>query len=162
MQDNIGFNLYRSDTARAKKPAWKKLNLNLITGGNPYTFVDSSAKPGAGYTYRLTTVDSLGKEEESGVTTCSAGEIPSQFAITNIHPNPATSLLTCSYIQPTMGEVTFTICDLSGRVVSTTNRNLAPGEGDAILDVGSLANGIYILNAKAGTNTISRRFVVSH
>ncbi len=161
MQGIIGFNLYRATQSKLTRSDWAKLNSTLITGSNPYTFIDSSARLGAGYTYKLTSMSAAGREDDIGTTTNSTQETPTQFVITSVHPNPVASLLTCSYIQPTTGEVTFTIFDLSGRIALISKRDLQTGEGNAVLDVGSLANGIYILNATVGTHFIARRFVVN-
>ena len=161
LQGITGFNLYRTTQSRSAKSDWIKLNSVPITGSNPYTFMDPFTRANMNYTYKLTSINASGKEDELGTASGTAQEPPTQFAITSIYPNPATNLLTCSYIQPSLGEVTFTIYDLSGRVVSESHQNLASGEGDAMLEVGSLADGVYILKAKEGSHIISKRFVVN-
>jgi hypothetical protein len=161
-QGIVGFNLYRAVQSKSPKSDWAKLNSAPITGSNPYTYIDSSTGLGANYTYRLTSINAVGKEDVLGTANGTTQEIPTQFAITSIHPNPVANLLTCSYIQPAMGEVTFTIYDLSGRIVAESSQNLACGEGDAYLNTGSFANGVYTLRASSSNTILTKRFVVNH
>jgi hypothetical protein len=47
-----------------------------ITGSNPYQFMDSSVSSGQTYTYRLTAINSIGKEEILGTTQGNASPPP--------------------------------------------------------------------------------------
>jgi hypothetical protein len=156
-----GFNLYRrpfaADVAESysfplqeKNQGWVKINPSLITGQNPYSYADYPAEGGAnpdeGGEYRLEAV--LADKSTEILGTASCAPTPPAFAITRLYPNPASDMLTCLLSIPNAGLVNLELYDLSGRLVAS--QKLEAGkvtELEAVMDVSSLASGVYTLQA---------------
>ena len=156
-----GFNLYRIDLANDPEKNYVKLNTNLITGTSPYFFLDSTAKSGINYQYRLWALYTDGSREEVGTTEGHSDSIkPATFSLLAVYPNPARSLLTCRLSLSQAGSVNLSLYDISGRLVLSKRMDLPSGEQDIAVGLGKLARGIYTVQVESGGMSQSKRIVV--
>jgi hypothetical protein len=172
-EDIEGFNLYRREvpgreTKRVTKtdaPAktefedWTKINTVLITGGNPYSYIDTDVEPGVTYEYGLEVIAN-GTTKILGTTTATTGAgLPTCYALYQSRPNPARGTATIAFDLPEDTEVTLTVYDISGRKVTTAvDRALTAGEHKA--EVSGLAPGVYVYRLYAGDFSASKKMVV--
>lgn len=76
------------------------------------------------------------------------------------YPVPTNQTLTVAYTSPRPVEVEVKIYDILGREVAHVYDGWVNGITRWELDISSIANGIYIVVGKSGTNTISRRIII--
>lgn len=139
---------------------WSKINSRLITGENPYEYTDSDVHGGFNYEYRLEAV--LADQSTEVLGTASCATTPTSFAITKLYPNPASDHLACLLSVPNVGLVELGLYDLSGRLVACQKLEVAKAtELEAVMDVSSLASGVYILQATYGDAQTSILAVVA-
>ena len=170
-----GFNLYRRELAledgvivrtdghpslQEVNTTWLKINTNLITGENPYSYTDSDVESGVAYEYKLEAVLADDSPETLGTIQATAGQ-PTSFSILALYPNPASDYLTCLLALPEAGPVELSLYDLSGRLVLKQQLEATePTELEATLDVSGLASGVYTLRANQDGAEVSARAVV--
>lgn len=159
--DISGFNLYRLQAGKMDKKSWSRINSDLITGNNPYSYLDSSCKSGQRYLYRLTAIRSDGREEELGSTSGQAGILDRGFSLLAVYPNPTRSLLACRLSLPQAGFISIKLYDTSGRLVLAKQFDLPAGEQTASVDVNGLAGGIYCLQADSNGESQYKRIVMA-
>jgi len=169
-----GFNLYRHNVVtenivaesysfplQVKDVNWTKVNPSLITGQNPYTYTDDTVDSGKSYEYKLEAVLADESTETLGTTQATTAQ-PTTFAIVSLYPNPAYDTMTCLLSVPNAGTVEIQLYDLSGRMVLEKQIKVSePSEMSAVLDVSSLASGVYTLQATCGGVEASARCVVA-
>ncbi len=167
-----GFNLYRREMIdemtslgedrypRLLEDNWQKINPDLITGENPYSYTDSHVDFGVAYQYKLEAVLAADAPEILGTTQATAGQ-PISFSILALYPNPSSDNLTCLLALPEAGPVELTLYDISGRLVLERRFEATePTEMEAVIDVSNLASGVYTLRANQGGLEASARAVV--
>ncbi|MEM6325478.1 MAG: T9SS type A sorting domain-containing protein [Bacteroidota bacterium] len=77
-------------------------------------------------------------------------------------PNPASGEATLRYVLPTAGAVRVDVVDLLGRTVTTlVDGERAAGVGTAVVDVRSLASGVYAVRLVAGEEMRVTRLTVT-
>jgi hypothetical protein len=164
-----GFNLYRREMGLINEtttpgsedthPRWTKINTSLITGSNPYTYIDSTVDTGITYEYKLKVV----VEEESttlGTTTGICG-LPTSFAITSIHPNPATDEVTITLSTPESVDVVIEVYDITGRVVKSISiGEVETGEHTEVISTNELSSGVYTVKAITGVEQSTGKMIV--
>jgi hypothetical protein len=178
-----GFNLYRREIVTDSAPCvaesyssplqkqdalWTKVNSSLITGQNPYSYTDSPANGGdypanggEGGEYKLEAVLADESAETLGTTQVTTQQ-PTTFTIVNLYPNPASETVTCLLSVPNAGSIDLKLYDLSGRIVLEKQIIVSePNEMSAVLDVSSLASGVYTLQATCGGSGASAKCVVA-
>ena len=165
-----GFNLYRRDINNVNDIAaevanlgciWTKVNPALITGQNPYAYTDGVVVGGLTYEYKLEAVLADESAETLGTTQATTAQ-PTTFAIVSLYPNPSSETMTCLLSVPNAGLVKLELYDLSGRMVLEKQINVnEPNEMSAVLDVSTLASGVYTLQASCGGAEASARCVVA-
>lgn len=78
-------------------------------------------------------------------------EIPTEFALCGVFPNPFNPTTTISFALPEAAQVSLTVYDVSGRqVVELVNGWREAGTHDAVFDGSGLASGIYVYTLSAG------------
>jgi len=165
-----GFNLYRREISsveesysfppQKKDEGWTKINTSLITGQNPYAYTDGDVQGGLTYEYKLEAV--LVDESTEILGTASCAPTPPAFGIVSLYPNPAYETMTCLLSVPNAGTVELELYDLSGRMVLEKQINaIEPNEISVVLDVCTLASGVYTLQATCGGVEASARCVVA-
>lgn len=80
------------------------------------------------------------------------------LALINVYPNPAQSTINIKYSAQSQLELSYTISDVQGRVVSNGNNVVTPGGGNIAVDIHSLTKGLYIIRLSEGTTTYTKRF----
>lgn len=95
-----------------------------------------------------------GGEGKNGVTSVSNKNV--QFAINSIVPNPAKSSVTLNIDGKTDAKTSIKIFDLTGKVVLSIEKNISIGTNKIDMDVQHLASGVYIIEVKAGAESIAR------
>jgi hypothetical protein len=145
-------------SAREISDEWTKVNAALITGENPYTYIDDGVEPGVTYEYKLEAVVD-GNAETLGTTTGTAGVQPAAFALYQSRPNPARGGAVISFELPEDTDVTLSVYDLSGRKIATLADGLLPaGEHERV--VSGLAPGVYVYRLDAGGFVATKKMVV--
>jgi hypothetical protein len=168
--DHYGYNLYRAFqteiTQNASTKNFVKLNNSLIVGSSPYCFVDSTVEKGQTYIYRLEAVKiNDGKVEAAAEDTCTVSAY--SFALANCFPNPADAYTNVSFTIPESlapAQVTLSIYDLSGRLVSNINgaESYTAGPHNLKLDTTALASGVYSIKLTANSESATKTMVVTH
>jgi hypothetical protein len=91
---------------------------------------------------------------------------------TKLDENTANGLTTILYPNPSAGnthvqidlaggsKVSVTVLNSIGQVVSTTSADGQPGRNDISINTTGLANGIYIVQVRAGDSTASRKLII--
>ncbi|MFH0766098.1 MAG: T9SS type A sorting domain-containing protein, partial [Calditrichota bacterium] len=78
-------------------------------------------------------------------------EIPNQFELTGIHPNPFNAETTVEYALPIASRVNVAVYDLAGRSILLMTTDLMPaGRQSLSLDASAWPSGIYIARLEAG------------
>jgi serine protease AprX len=170
----LGYNLYRGEmmpgatgknTVSPGKAEMIKINNQLITGDNPYTYVDTSVTPGTVYVYHLEAVF------DSGSKVVSIADLdlnlPTSFSLAQNYPNPFSSATTISFDLPTASRVELSIFDLSGRKVTTLVDSQMEGgthklEWNGVNSNGEkLPSGLYICRLSAGSYQSAMKMILT-
>jgi predicted outer membrane repeat protein len=123
-----------------------------VNASGSYSYTDAGAI-GTNY-YRLAMVDLDGSITYSK-TVAIVGD-GSSFAVARIYPNPATSLLNIALYTPATVSVTYTITDISGRVMGK-EVHAASAATTQQISVSNLARGTYLITVDAnGTKSTSK------
>jgi hypothetical protein len=165
-----GFNLYRREMVLTHSinhqpgsedtyPRWTKINEHLITGQNPYTYIDDTVESGITYEYKLEAIVE-NSTETLGTTQGTCG-LPTSFSITSIHPNPATDIASITLTTPQPTDIVIEVYDITGRRVLVEEVGLVEsGEYTHSIDSSGLSSGVYSISAIAGGETDTGRMVV--
>ncbi len=81
-----------------------------------------------------------------------------------LYPNPAGHEAHLKFFLPEQGYVTFSLTDLSGKVVKRLNRNngrFNQGEHTIDLNLNGIANGMYIYEIQYNDKRVSKKFSIS-
>jgi hypothetical protein len=143
------------------KEPWLKLNDQVITGENPYTYVDSQVQSGENYRYKLEVV-TAGGTKTLGEASAAMGVEPLVFSLAQNYPNPFADVTNIAFTLPTAGQIDLSLYDIAGRLVKNIASGYYPsGEHKLTLDGKDLTSGIYILRLTAGEQMASCRVVLS-
>lgn len=83
------------------------------------------------------------------------------FGFNNVMPNPATDLAYFNYSLGKSAEVTFTVTDLNGKVVSVVNQGTKEsGTYNYAMNVEEFSAGIYVVSMTAGQFKSTKKLVV--
>ena len=105
--------------------------------------------------YRLRTVDFDGSMQLSKVVVLERQS--NAFSLVNVFPVPTAGVLTLRVSVPKEGaELTVTVTDILGRVLTTTKTMVQGGTSDLVLDLGGAAPGMYHVQASDGIFTVVR------
>ena len=80
-------------------------------------------------------------------------------ASVNVFPNPVTGSLYVNMNVIKSCAITFNICDITGRRLSSTENTLKQGTSQQVFNTASLAPGVYILDIQTESGTIQKKFV---
>ena len=79
--------------------------------------------------------------------------LPSEFAIASVYPNPFNAMTTISYQLPEASEVTIKIYDIQGReIVTLINDKIKAGYYNAVWNAVEFPSGLYICRMEAGSS----------
>ncbi len=122
-----------------------------------YSFTDDAAgKTGTIY-YRLRQVDEDGSYTYSDIRAVDFGD--SGLLQSAVYPNPATDQLHYTVTSPDERSVTVSISNIIGQEIFVQTVVFSPGQNHLSFDIGSLAQGTYILNIRtAGEEATHLKF----
>jgi len=179
--NNIGFNVYRSDTKDGK---YVKINAKLIMGAgtdatpHDYSFTDENMVKGSTYYYYIEDVGFTGKTNKSHVIEVTVGRqakpvllTPPKFALLQNFPNPFNPETWIPFQLPKDADVVLEIYNLNGQLVRTLSLGMLPagyydGQStatywDGRTDTGEkISSGIYFYRLTAGDYSAIKRMVV--
>ena len=91
------------------------------------------------------------------------GSGTTQATVSNLRtgPNPATNIYNVAFETATEISAELIVSDLTGRVVAQQKVQTRQGDNQLSLETSSWANGMYIVQLRAGTETITRKMVVA-
>jgi hypothetical protein len=154
-----GFNLYRETASGAAASEPVKVNERLITGRSPYRYLDAAVEAGNTYRYWLEVVPLAGPAERHGPVKCTTG-VKASFALAPNRPNPARTSTTFAFTVPAACKATLALYDMAGRKVASRVVSAKAGGNDVVVDVSSLAPGVYTYRLEAGGEAAARKMVV--
>ena len=93
-------------------------------------------------------------------TATGISEKDKEFKDVKIYPNPANNSLTLSYTLDKQENLTTTIYDLSGRIISTRSENSPAGYHNELIDISDLPSGMYQLELRNNSTRSIIRFQV--
>jgi len=76
-----------------------------------------------------------------------------------LHPNPTDGILNVDINLDEDQPITFSVYDLSGRLVYTTSGNAAAGEQSLQYDLKQLPDGVYLAEMKTNSGNQTMKFV---
>jgi len=162
--NNSGFEIERSIVHVSNSPGWIKVGYvsgdGTSTTVKQFSFDDKKLSTGK-YKYRLKQIDfngsfnyyELQNEVEIGV--------PGKFELSQNYPNPFNPKTTIDFNIPSDMKVTLKIFDVSGReIISPVNEFKTAGYYSINFDGSNLSSGIYFYTLKAGSFSITKKFVI--
>ena len=159
--NNFGFEIERS----AGGEKWDVIGFipGAGTSNSPrsYDFEDSRIPQGSVLRYRLRQIDRDGSFEYSPIVEVRQDLLVAQ-GITGYFPSPARATTTITFALQTSGTALLTLHDLAGRQLMTLAENAADaGVHSAILDVGDLPRGMYLLRLQSADGLHVRPLLVT-
>jgi len=87
-------------------------------------------------------------------------EMPHEFTITSVYPNPFNDLATIRYTIPSPGTVELAIYDIQGRLLLRNSHiRIAAGELQQVLDFSRLPTGLFFVRMQYGGKVETRKVV---
>jgi len=88
-------------------------------------------------------------------------EVPVEFGIAAVYPNPFNSTARLMFTIPGSGHVTLRLYDMLGReVAALVDEDMASGRHDVTVSAEKLATGVYIARLKGMSNSAFIKLVV--
>ncbi|HZH85778.1 MAG TPA: T9SS type A sorting domain-containing protein, partial [Brumimicrobium sp.] len=86
----------------------------------------------------------------------------SNLNVSQNFPNPFANETKVVFNLKEASNVSYTVVDLTGKVVANVNEgNTMAGEHEITIDGSSFANGVYYLNINAGDSKVTRKMIVN-
>jgi hypothetical protein len=108
--------------------------------------------------YRIKSVDRDGKEEMSKIVSVKR-DTKGKLNISKAFPNPTVEAVQVDFETTTNSNVTVTMTDVLGRVVSSQKVQAVEGLNRLDVNLNAVAKGIYILTLQEGSNVVTQRIV---
>ncbi|KAF5034512.1 hypothetical protein DSECCO2_595330 [anaerobic digester metagenome] len=83
------------------------------------------------------------------------------FGVTDMYPNPAADVANIVVTNNETSIVAVTISDMVGRTVSASNHKVNAGENTIALNVAALPEGVYFYTIAKGTQSVTRKLIIS-
>jgi hypothetical protein len=148
--NNAGFDIERSSV----NSQWTKIG-NVSGNGTTteprsYTYVDRNLNSGT-YNYRLKQIDFNGNFEYFNLSNEVVVGIPSDFSLSQNYPNPFNPSTKIDFQIPTDGNVTLSVYDNSGKLVSVISDGFrAAGYYSVDFNATNLSSGVYFYKLESG------------
>jgi hypothetical protein len=159
--NNKGFELQRSADGRNFSTiafiATKAERGNSSSSLN-YSFSDEKPFAGTNY-YRLKQIDNDARTSYSSLVTLKGNK---NFSVSAVYPNPAKDEIKLSINADRDGKITYSIIDITGKILQQKAVNLASGNNNLNLNIAALPAGLYqirILTESGETRTATAQFV---
>jgi hypothetical protein len=129
-----------------------------------YQFTDKSVQPGVTYRYRLADVDYSGKvtwhKEVEVKVAAGAVQMPVEFGLYKVYPNPFNPSVTLNYTLPNDGQVSLKVYNLRGQLIETILSTYALRSSYTLnWSPQNLSSGVYFIQLQSA-NRINRQKVV--
>lgn len=95
-----------------------------------------------------------------GVGPLSLNEISNNIQLMEVYPNPAQNQTNVAFTLTTAKKVTYTVSDLSGKVLLTETKEMNTGRNQFTINTSDIASGLYILKLSAGNSFSSSKLNV--
>lgn len=159
--NNSGFELQRSvDGVNFSSIGFvkSKSQTGNSTNANQYEFTDSKPFSSSNY-YRLNQLDKDGRSTYSQIVRLLG--ITNRLELVTLYPNPTKGLVNVAIVSPKANKITFTVTDITGKVVLSRTMAVANGDNNLQLDVQQLSAGSYMLKATCadGCETSVKKFI---
>ncbi len=141
-----GTNFYQIGSVNATSSA---------SGSFAYTDRDAQNQNALTVYYRLKLTDTDGSYKYSIIVTIN---LPTTKGLISIAPNPVSDKLKGTVISPMTGNVTISIFDNAGRLVSRTGAFLVKGTNNILQNTSTLNSGLYYLTISGNGITIQSKF----
>ena len=90
-------------------------------------------------------------------------EAASETTLNEIYPNPVSGSVTISFTLAEQSQVTIQVLDITGRYVATVTNDIFEDESSEVnWDASGLNTGIYFLQLKAGSYSVTKKINVVH
>ena len=87
--------------------------------------------------------------------------LPTEYSLTQNYPNPFNPMTTISFSLPAAGNVTLTVYNIRGQVISTlVDRTLSAGEYHVDWDASEYASGIYFYRLQTTEFTETKKMIL--
>jgi len=157
---NLGAVRYVLHYKEKDTPMWIQANANVPSRKL------INLTPGKTYQYRLLAYFMVdGAEEYGGATGIQefiAGDggkstvVTETIPVVNVYPNPFVDVLNIEMEADADKDITYTIVDVTGKVVKTGTNNVVAGYNTITVNVAELPAGIYVINADNQSFTITK------
>jgi predicted esterase len=132
---------------------------NNTTGVNAYNFAHSGLTAGTHY-YRIRRVDFDGK---SGYSVVKTVKIAKGGSNVQIRQNPVTgTTLFLSIASQQSTRAAISIVNAEGKTVLLQNTGVSSGNNNLNINLGVMADGIYLLRVQMGEEVVTQKFVKAH
>ncbi len=157
--NNFGFEVQRKSI-----DTWSKAGFidgaGTTNAPKEYSFSDNNLSSG-NYSYRLKQIDRDGKFSYSKSVEVTITEVPKEFALSQNYPNPFNPSTMINYQLPTSSNVTLTVYDAIGKVMTTlVNEVKEAGNYSVQFDASYLSSGVYFYTITAGNFTATKKLTL--
>ena len=107
--------------------------------------------------YRLKQTDLNGQSQYSDIISVDADF--SKAKMSSLFPNPTSSIMSFDFFTPIIGDLNFTITDLTGRILISKNEMMEIGNSKVMIQLEELPKSIYFLKVsfdKTNLNSIHK------
>jgi hypothetical protein len=172
-----GFNLYRinidktykneisnnsgSQERSQEKILSTKVNDKIITGHNPFIYLDRDVKYGEEYGYILEVVVNSNDERTLGTANIKRSQyIPESFGVIKVYPNPTSESVNMLCEIPDNGDISVCVYDVSGRLVKSFSSFEMAGKREISFGVSELRSGVYKIVSKMDTTSVISNIII--
>ena len=153
--NNYGFEIYRNN----QKIAFVKGKGTTVEPQH-YSYTDNKLITGT-YHYELVQIDFDGTKATVGNVNVAVMYNPTQFVLSQNHPNPFNATTTITFSIPVKCIVSIKLYNMLGKEIETLlNENKEVGVYSIDFDASHLANGIYFYRMKASGFSQVRKFLL--
>ncbi len=102
-----------------------------------------------------------GTDTISFITTFSVENVDGSKGSIDVFPNPTKDIVNLQFIDVKANEVKIDVVSMSGAVISTSQASLVEGNGLVVLNLGNVAEGVYIVRMSYNNSVSTHRIVVN-
>ncbi len=155
--NNAYYRLEKSSDGINYKELTKIAGAGTTATSQQYQFIDENRSTGISY-YRLHQVDVDGTSKDLGVVKI-ARDGTRNLSIQSLQPVPAHNQVYLSFTSNTAHAVQISIYDVTGRVVLQQSQQPELGNNEILLDISTIASGMYTVLLSNGTESVGEKLV---
>jgi hypothetical protein len=129
-------------------------------------YTDVNVTPGQPYWYKVSAVNSAGETysnaDSASIHTVGISEMQNNIRHIALYPNPANSYTQLSIWNDASLSLpaSISVIDMEGREFYGKQAVIAQGKNDLVMDISSMATGIYVVNIRVDNASYSKRLVI--